>query len=134
MPNTDPHMTEPTSSRAESPRELWMVLAVIQPFKLDAVTLALEQLPEFGGMTVVECRGFGRNKMHEDASERADVLEFERQLRLEIAVAGSSAADSVLETIVRHAHTGRAGDGKVFTIPIGQAVRVRTNESDARAL
>ena len=129
--------------------ELWMIHAMIQPFRLDAVTLALEQLPEFGGMTVLECRGFGRGRMDGDRAgaddeaglgataarrDRADVVELTRKLKLEIAVAGRQAAESVVETIVRHAHTGRGGDGKVFALPVSRAVRVRTYETDARAL
>ena len=126
------------------PSDLWMVHAIIQPFKLDAVTLALEQLPEFGGMTVLECRGFGRGRMDGDrggtneghgrgVADRMGV-ELSRKLKLEIAVAGRRAAASILETIVRHAHTGRDGDGKVFALPLGRAVRVRTYETDEHAL
>lgn len=132
-----------------SSSELWMIHAVIQPFKLDAVTLALEHLPEFGGMTVLDCRGFGRGRMDGERTgvdvgagvgataarqDRMDVVEFARKVKLEIAVAGRKAAESIVETIVRHAHTGRAGDGKVFAMPISRAVRVRTYETDERAL
>ena len=129
--------------------ELWMIHAMIQPFRLDAVTLALEQLPEFGGMTVLECRGFGRGRMDGERDgtddeaglgataarrDRTDVVELTRKVKLEIAIAGRQAAESVVETIVRHAHTGRGGDGKVFALPISRAVGVRTHETDARAL
>ena len=158
-------MREMTETNAEAPRgpadaarlddawaassELWMVHAMIQPFRLDAVTLALEQLPEFGGMTVLECRGFGRGRMDGDRAgmddeagrgataarrDRMDVVELTRTVKLEIAVAGRKAAESIIETVVRHAHTGRAGDGKVFALPISRAVRVRTYDTDERAL
>ena len=135
-------------ARASS-SDLWMIHAMIQPFRLDTVTLALEQLPEFGGMTVLECRGFGRGRMDgERASmddeaglgataarrDRTDVVELTRKVKLEIAVAGRKAAELIVETIVRHAHTGRGGDGKVFALPISRAVRVRTYDTDARAL
>ena len=150
--------SEPPRGPAEAARlgdeygsssELWMIHAVIQPFRLDAVTLALEQLPEFGGMTVLECRGFGRGRMDGDRAgvgdeagrgataarrDRMDVVEFTRKVKLEIAVAGRKAAESIIETVVRHAHTGRAGDGKVFALPISRAVRVRTHDTGERAL
>lgn len=130
---------------------LWMVLAVIQPFKLDAVTLALEAIPGFPGMTVSPCRGFGREKLVDDARPgegsagepgiRArrhhadlDVIDFTEKLKLEIAVAGRDRADAVIETITRTAHTGNRGDGKVFAWPIARAVRVRTFDEDASAL
>ena len=51
------------ASEAGIEKDLWMIVAVIQPFKLDAVTLALEAIPNFGGMTVSECRGFGKKKL-----------------------------------------------------------------------
>lgn len=125
---------------------LWMVVAIIQPFKLDAVTLALERLPGFGGMTVSDCRGFGREKLvpeAEDGEGRASwlklpgeggVIDFTPKVRLEVAVAGRRQAEVVVETIARAAHTGRRGDGKVFVWHLVGAVRVRTLEADEGAL
>ena len=125
---------------------LWMVQAVIQPFKLDAVTLALEALPGFGGMTVVECRGFGRGKMYNEspasatAEQRDDfpsapgLDDFTSKLLLEVAVTGESHADAVAETIAQAAHTGRRGDCKIFVWPLARAVRVRTFDEDESAL
>lgn len=118
--------------------DLWLVMAVIQEFRLDAVTRALEQLPGFGGMTVTDCRGFGRGKLQNEEDDagtpgrpfsrarESGLVDFTRKVKLEVAVAGEHEADAVVETIGRAAHTGRPGDGKVFAWPIARAVRVRT--------
>jgi nitrogen regulatory protein P-II 1 len=130
---------------------LFMVVAFIQPFKLDSVTLALEQIPEFNGMSVSDCRGFGHGKLRPEERSTSDVttpateraapppaeqglIDFRPKVRLEIAVAGRAHANTVVETIVRTAHTGRRGDGKVLLWPIAHAVRVRTSEVDRDAL
>ncbi len=130
---------------------LWMVMATIQRHRLDSVTLALEGLTGFGGMTVSDCRGFGRGKVArvDDASgpggqafddvppaprQDADLVDFTAKVRLDIAVAGRDHADAVVGAIVRAAHTGRKGDGKVFMWPLVRAVRVRTGEQDAAAI
>ena len=139
-----PKSTDPHAGHGD----LWMVLAVIQPFRLDAVTLALESLPGFGGMTVSECQGFGREKLSEGdspseaerISDRSDrrrrefVVDFTSKVRIEVAVAGQDRVDAVVETITRTAHTGNRGDGKVFAWQLGRAVRVRTFDEGAAAL
>lgn len=128
--------------------DMRMVMAVIQPFRLDAVTMALEQLPGFGGMTVSDCRGFGRaghggdaqatrgRDPHIPGAEAGDrgVTDFTTKVRLEAVVNGAGLTRLVIDTIVRVAHTGRAGDGKVFSWPVAHAVRVRTSETNANAL
>lgn len=125
--------------------DLWMVQAVIQPFKLDAVTLALEELPGFGGMTVVECRGFGREKPVEpkategeresgDRQVSSGLVDFTPKLLVEAAVAGKHHARAVMDAISRAAHTGRRGDGKIFVWPLARAVCVRTFDENERAL
>lgn len=122
--------------------DLWMVLAVIQEFKLDSVTLALEQLPGFGGMTVSECRGFGQEKLRDLGSRDSNamgprsigLIDFTSKMKLEIAVAGQTNADAVVETIARAAHTGRRGDGKIFVWPVSRAVRIRTMETNREAI
>ena len=124
--------------------ELWMVVAIIQPFKLDAVTMALEGINGFGGMTVTLCRGFGRGKSRR-AEPNAPVgarrrmtdtglTDFTEKVKLEIAVAGRAQSRRVVEAIVHAAHTGNRGDGKVFVWPFAQATRIRTFEADAIAL
>lgn len=123
--------------------ELWMVMAVIQPFKLDTVTRALENVVGFAGMTVSDCRGFGREKLdlsgeREDEAQRyqseAGLIDFTSKVRLEIAVAGRENADAVADALLQSAHTGRRGDGKIFLWPIARAVRIRTHEGGADAL
>ncbi len=123
--------------------ELWMVMAVIQPFKLDTVTRALVNVVGFAGMTVSDCRGFGREKLEssdggEDQAQRyqsdAGLVDFTPKVRLEIAVAGRESADAVAEALVQSAHTGRRGDGKIFLWPIARVVRIRTHEGGADAL
>lgn len=129
---------EERMKKEENAGELWMVLAIIQPFKLDAVTLALESLPHFGGMTVSDCRGFGHGKVDEDVggihTERNDVVDFTPKIKLEIAVAGRAHAEAVIEAIVQAAHTGNPGDGKVVAWLLDRAVRVRTFDEGAVAL
>ena len=123
--------------------ELWMVMAVIQPFKLDSVTRALENVLGFAGMTVSDCRGFGREKLEssdegEDDAQRyqpdAGLIDFTPKVRVEIAVAGRESADAVAEALLQSAHTGRRGDGKVFVWPIASAIRIRTRQAGADAL
>jgi len=128
--------------------DLWMVEAVIQPFKLDAVTLALEGTAAFRGMTVTDCRGFGHEKLTNMAEGAlagdkaapilrhgdADVVDFTPKVKLEAVVWGRVAADAVADTIVRVARTGRRGDGKVFVWPLARAVRIRTLDEGAKAV
>ena len=112
--------------------DLWLVLAIIQPFKLDSVTLALEAIQGFGGMTVSDCRGFGREKVEEGSP--AGLVDFTDKVKLEVAVAGREHANAIVDVIARAAHTGNRGDGKVFTWPLARAVRVRTLDEGAPAL
>ena len=128
--------------------EMWMVVAIIQPFKLETVTLALGRVPGFGGMTVSDCRGFGRGKLATDAatagqggsepphrrSTDEELVDFTSKIKIEIVVATRAVADAVVDTIVHSAHTGRGGDGKLFAWPIRRAVRIRTMQGDAAAL
>lgn len=128
--------------------EMWMVEAIIQPFKLETVTLALAGLPGFGGMTVSDCRGFGRGKLAADAAAseppspdaprrnqaEPEIADFTTKVRIEIVVATRETADAVADTIAQSTHTGRRGDGKIFMWAIQRAVRVRTFQVDAAAL
>lgn len=140
-------MTLPNGQGEPIVDDIWMIFAVIQPFKLDAVTLALEELAWFGGMTVTECRGFGQDKFADPEEEsgnpaahpgrrRTDtgLVDFTAKVKLEIAALGRQHADAIIDTIASAAHTGRRGDGKIFAWPITRAVRVRTLEEGARAL
>ena len=108
-----------------------MIAAVIQPFMLTKVTRALEEIEDFPGMTVVDVKGFGREKAQHDAGVRhsriEDVVDFVKKVRLEI-VAHDAMVERILDTIVRSTHTGNRGDGKIFVLPVEHAVRIKTGE------
>ena len=120
--------------------DLWMVQAVIQPFRLDAVSFALQEVPGFGGMTVSECRGYGRGKVNPSGdadsgkASNEGLIDFTPKVKVEVAVAGQATAEQVVEAIARAAHTGNRGDGKVLAWPLARAVRVRTFDDGAPAL
>lgn len=129
---------------SDTESDLWMIVAIIQPFKLDAVTLALEQLSEFHGITVSDCRGFGHDKLLRERGELAsgqaqsrrydDVREFRNKLRIEVAVSSRRDADTLVKAIAAAAHTGRGGDGKIFVWSLTHAVRIRNLDAGATAL
>ena len=127
-------MTTPidTSLDPDSSRDCWLVEAIIQPFRVDGVILALEGIRGFRGMTVSDCRGFGFEKVTEDRgggarSPRA-VVDFTPKVKLEIVVANRGIADAVADAIARTARTGNPGDGKVFLWPLSRVVRIRTSD------
>lgn len=114
-----------------------IITAMVQPFMLSKVTGALEEIDGFPGMTVTDVRGFGREKSThgKGAPHRAieDFVEYVKKARIEI-VARDEMVDSIVETIVRTAHTGNRGDGKVFVWPVEQAVRIQTGETNELAV
>ena len=110
-----------------------MVMAVIKPFKLDEVRDALTELG-IQGLTVMEVRGFGRQKGHTEIYRGAEYeVNYLPKLKLELAVA-DELADRVLETITNTAQTGQIGDGKLFVWDLTAAVRIRTGESGYDAI
>ena len=139
---TNPKRNDLQRSQAGDPGDLWLVVAFVQPFKLDDVTLALERVDGFAGMTVSECRGFGHEKLEDlragtegDAAAKAGgLIDFTPKVRVEVAVARRDVADAVVDAIGRAAHTGRRGDGKILRMRVDRAVRVRTMDEGARAL
>jgi nitrogen regulatory protein P-II 1 len=103
------------------------VEAIIKPFKLDEVKEALSSIG-IQGMTVTEVKGFGRQKGHTELYRGAEyVVDFLPKIKLEITVSDEM-ADKVVEVIVEAANTGRIGDGKIFVLPLDEAVRIRTGE------
>ncbi len=103
------------------------VEAIIKPFKLDEVKEALHGIG-IQGMTVTEVKGFGRQKGHTELYRGAEyVVDFLPKIKVEIAVA-DNLVDKCIEAIVTAANTGRIGDGKIFVLPIDEAVRIRTGE------
>ena len=110
-----------------------LVIAIIKPFKLDDVRDALTELG-VTGMTVTEVKGFGRQKGQTEIYRGAEyTTNMVPKLKVEIACA-SDIADRVVEAIQQSANTGAIGDGKIFVLEIGQAVRIRTGETDNNAL
>ena len=109
-----------------------MITAIVQPFMLDKITDAFEGMENFPGMTVVEARGFGRKlSFQEQRTLHHDP--FHPKARIEI-VAPNEMVESIVSTLVAHAHTGNHGDGKVFVWHVETAVRVQTGERDEAAL
>ena len=107
--------------------------AIIQPFKLEEVKDALNEVGIYG-MTVTEVRGYGRQKGQKESYRGAEyTVEFVPKTKIEVAVA-DSLAEKVVETILRTAKTGSIGDGKIFVTALGDVVRIRTGESGERAL
>ena len=110
-----------------------LVEAIIKPFKLDEVKDALNEIG-ITGITVSEVKGFGRQKGHTELYRGAEyVVDFIPKIKLEIVVADEMIS-KVVETIVNTAKTGRIGDGKIFVLPMDEAVRIRTGEKGLEAI
>lgn len=110
-----------------------MIEAIIKPFKLDEVKEALNGIG-VEGITVSEVKGFGRQKGHTELYRGAEyVVDFIPKVKLEIVVADDLVA-KVVETIATSAKTGRIGDGKIFILPLEEAVRIRTGEKGSEAI
>ena len=109
------------------------VIAIIKPFKLDEVREALAEVG-VNGLTVTEVKGFGRQKGHTELYRGAEyVVDFLPKIRVEMVIPDSM-VDDVIEAIVKAARTGKIGDGKIFVMPVEQAIRIRTSESGDAAL
>ena len=110
-----------------------LIIAIIKPFKLDEVRDALTPLG-VQGLTVSEVKGFGRQKGQTEIYRGAEYhVSFLPKVKIEVAVA-AEIAEQVVEAIVKAAHTGKIGDGKIFVLDIERAVRIRTGETDGAAL
>ena len=109
------------------------VEAIIKPFKLDDVKDALGEIG-IHGLTAVEVKGFGRQKGHTELYKGAEyVVDFLPKVKLEVVVDDDQVA-KVVEAIERAARSGKIGDGKIFVIPVDEAVRIRTGERGVDAL
>ena len=107
--------------------------AVIKPFKLDEVREALSEIG-VSGLTVTEVKGFGRQKGHTELYRGAEyVVDFLPKVKIEIVVP-DSAVEGAIESIVKAAHTGKIGDGKIFVTNVEQVVRIRTGETGEDAV
>ncbi len=110
-----------------------LIKAIIKPFKLDEVRHALNDVG-VQGMTVSEVKGYGRQKGHTELYRGAEyVVDLLPKVKIE-AVVEDSLVQRVVETITEAASTGRIGDGKIFVLPVEQAIRIRTGEQGDSAL
>lgn len=110
-----------------------LIQAIIKPFKLDEVKEALTDAG-IEGITVTEVKGYGRQKGHTELYRGAEyVVDFIPKVKVEIAVPDTMVT-KVVETIVTTARTGRIGDGKIFVLPLEDAMRIRTGETGAEAI
>ena len=110
-----------------------LIIAIIKPFKLEAVRDALTALG-VQGLTVTEVKGYGRQKGHTEIYRGAEyAVSFLPKLKIEVAVPFAE-ADRVVEVIAEAARTGQIGDGKIFTLDLQSAMRIRTGETDGQAL
>jgi len=107
--------------------------AIIKPFKLEDVKEALAGVG-IEGMTVSEVKGFGRQKGHTEIYRGSEyTVDFLPKLKLEIVLA-DNAVEATIQAIVKAAKTGKIGDGKIFVLPVEQAVRIRTDERGDQAV
>ena len=107
--------------------------AIIKPFKLDDVKEALTELGVIG-MTVTEVRGFGRQKGHTELYRGSEyTIDFLPKVKIELVVP-DQIVEKVVAAIVAAARTGSIGDGKVFVLPMGEAIRIRTGEKGESAI
>jgi nitrogen regulatory protein P-II 1 len=109
------------------------VEAIIRPFKLDEVKIALVNAG-IVGMTVSEVRGFGRQKGQTERYRGSEyTVEFLQKLKIEIVVENDQ-VDMVIDKVISAARTGEIGDGKIFVTPVEQIIRIRTGERDMEAI
>lgn len=107
--------------------------AIIKPFKLDDVKEALQDVG-LQGITVTEAKGFGRQKGHTELYRGAEyVVDFLPKVKIELVITDGM-LETAIEAITQAAHTGRIGDGKIFVIPVEDAIRIRTGETGADAI
>ncbi len=107
--------------------------AIIKPFKLDEVKEALGEIG-IQGLTVIEVKGFGRQKGHTDLYRGAEyVVDFLPKIKLEVVVP-EELVQKVVDAVKQSAKTGKIGDGKIFVTPVDEAVRIRTGETGENAI
>ena len=115
------------------PTDMKKIEAIIKPFKLDEVKEALQDIG-VQGLSVIEVKGFGRQKGHTELYRGAEyVVDFLPKVKIEV-VLGDDQVDSAIEAIVNAAKTDKIGDGKIFVSTVEQAIRIRTGESGEDAL
>jgi len=124
---------DPLASGREVKARMKKIEAIIKPFKLDEVKEALQEIG-LQGITVIEAKGFGRQKGHTELYRGAEyVVDFLPKVKLEV-VLGEEMLPKALEAIQKAAKTGRIGDGKIFVSTVEEAIRIRTGETGSDAI
>jgi nitrogen regulatory protein P-II 1 len=107
--------------------------AIIKPFKLDDVKDALNKVG-VTGMTISEVKGFGRQRGHKEIYRGAEYqVDFVHKIKLDVVVE-KSLTNAVIAAIIEAGRTGKVGDGKIFVIPVTEAIRIRTGETGTKAV
>ncbi|MFZ5563864.1 MAG: P-II family nitrogen regulator [Thermodesulfobacteriota bacterium] len=107
--------------------------AIIKPFRLDDVKTALNEAG-VAGMTITEVKGFGRQRGHTEIYRGAEYqVDFTPKIKLEV-ITGDNQADKVISIIMKHANSGKIGDGKIFVLPVEETIRIRTGEKGSEAI
>jgi nitrogen regulatory protein P-II 1 len=120
----------PTHAKEDAMKK---IEAIIKPFKLDEVREALSELG-ISGLTVTEVKGFGRQKGHTELYRGAEyVVDFLPKVKIEVVLSDDQ-VDTAIEGIIKAAHTGKIGDGKIFVSPVEHVVRIRTGETNDQAV
>lgn len=109
------------------------IVAIIKPFKLDAVKARLHAIG-VQGITATDVKGFGRQKGHKEMYRGAEyIIDFLPKTKLEI-LASIDQVEDIIDAILTEAHTGRIGDGKIFVLPVTETIRIRTGERGEDAI
>ncbi len=133
MPGAPGRACRPGPSYGGAHDPMKKIEAIIKPFKLDEVKEALHDIG-LQGMTVLEAKGFGRQKGHTELYRGAEyVVDFLPKVKIELVV-DDQLLERAIEAIQRAAYTGRIGDGKIFVYPVEEAIRVRTGERGKDAI
>ncbi len=120
-------------SKYRRKHEMKRIEAIIKPFKLDDVKKSLNKIG-VNGMTIVEVKGFGRQKGHKEIYRGAEyVVDFIPKVQL-ITVVDDVLVDDIVKLISKEAYTGNIGDGKIFITPVEDAIRIRTGEKGINAI
>jgi nitrogen regulatory protein P-II 1 len=123
----------PTPIKFPHTSHMKLIIAIIKPFKLEEVKEALAGIG-IEGMTVTEAKGFGRQKGHTEIYRGSEyTVDFLPKVKVEIVVEDELAA-KIVSTISKAAKTGKIGDGKIFVLPVSDAIRIRTGEHDDAAV
>ena len=133
MPGAPARACRPGPSDEGTHDPMKKIEAIIKPFKLDEVKEALHDIG-LQGLTVLEAKGFGRQKGHTELYRGAEyVVDFLPKVKIELVV-DDQLLERAIEAIQRAAYTGRIGDGKIFVSPVEEAIRVRTGERGKDAI